>query len=318
MAERLMKAKEGSLPKIGNFRRVVEAAPVGPNTINPFKFFWIRAHDFFSPENQIAKAFPEAGLDQMYTLWHGFETTEKRTQRLVSASQLPSLPELEKKDIDEVAQKNGSLISQFRDNLTLFIAGNFKDWSLAERAMNAAVEFEAIADEPRENQITAFCEAVDEVSTERELTPEFIRQRIAQWLIDEMFTEGAQYAALYLNTEYDDPTSLRDYIELEKDELKAALHDELWSTETLHRREGEFKRLLNTLYKGDYYRSNYSPENADILAFKELWSAAKGTAAKLKAVSAIKLMDDQYQIYESLRGNQVFDIELSEDEADLE
>jgi len=179
--------------------------------------------------------------------------------------------------------------------------------------MKAAIEFEEVTDEPKENQITAFCEAVSEVTAEKELKPEFIRQRTAQWLIDEMFTEGAQYAALYLNTEYDDPTSLRDNIEMEKAELKAALHGKLWNAKTLARKEKEFKKLLSTLYNGDY-----SPDDDEIIAFKELWSSAKGTEKKLKEVSTIKLMDDQYQIYESLRDNQVFDIELSDDEAELE
>lgn len=313
MAEQFKRAEAGTLPNIRNFKKVVEAAPIGPDTINPFKFWWVRVHDFFSSENQIAKEFPEEGLDQTYELWHGFATTEAKTQRLVSASQSPSIPTLEKTDADEVAGKNNSLVAQFRDNLTLFIAGNFSDWSIADKAMSAAIEFAEVSDEPRENQITAFCEAVSEVSAEKELTPEFIRQRIAQWSIDEMFTEGAQYAALYLNTEYDDPTSLRDNIEQEKAELKAALHGNLWDAKTLERKEKEFKKFLSTLYKGDY-----SPDDDEIVAFKELWSAAKGTAKKLKEVSAIKLMDDQYQIYESLRDNEVFDIELSEDEAELE
>lgn len=313
MAERFKRPNEGTLPKISNFKRVVETAPMGPDTINLVKYWWICVHDFFSTENQIAKEFPEQGLDQMYVMWHGFGETERRTQRLVMSTQSSSIPELEKKDVEETSLRNDSLVSRFRDKLTLFITGNFRDWNLADEAMQAAIEFDRVVDEPRENQLTAFCEAINEVSNERPLDPEFIRQRVAQWLIDEMFTEGAQYAALYLNTEYDDPTSLRDNIEMEKGELKAALHGKLWNAKTLEKKEKDFKKFLSTLYKGVY-----SPDDEEIIAFKELWSAAKGTKIKLREVSAIKLMDDQYQIYESLRDNEVFDIELSDEEADLE
>lgn len=313
MAERLKLPNVGSLPKINTFKKVVEAAPVGPNTINPIKFWWITIHDFFSSENQIVKAFPEEGLDQMYELWHGFGQTEQRTKRLHTATQLDYLPELERNEAYEISVHNNTLVDNFRRNLMLFISGKYTDWTLADKAMQAAIQFEEVVDEPRENQITAFCEAVSEVSKEKQLTPEFVRQRIAQWALEEMFTEGAQYAALYLNTEYNDPTSLRDDTEMEKTEIKSALRKQLWDAETLRKKESEFKKLLARLYE-----DVYNPEDEEIIAFKELWSAAKGTKIKLKTVSALQLLSHQHDVFESLRANEIFDIQLTDEEAELD
>lgn len=314
MAERLTRAHEGAMPKINNFKRVVEAAPVGPNTINPFKFWWIRMHDFFAKDNIIAKEFPEEGLDQTYELWHGFEDTDRRIQRLVIASQSAALPDLERDAITEVANARQTQVSQFQDNMTLFVAGKFQEWPLADKAMNAAIQFQKDTEPAREDQMTAFAEAVSEISAEKPLDPQFVRQRLAQWLIDEMFTEGAQYAALYLNTEYDDPTSMRDYLEQEKSEIKAALRGKLWDPKTLEAKEKMFKKLLTALYR----RFDYSKEDDDVIAFKELWASAKGTEKKLREVSAIQLFDNQDLIFTSLQNNEVFDVELPDEEAELE
>lgn len=139
-----------------------------------------------------------------------------------------------------------------------------------------------------------------------------MRQTIAQHALTELFEEGAPYAAFYLNTEFNDPTSMRDYLEIEKDELTHAINHGIWDEKTLAEKEKFYKELISGLYRNH----DYSADDDVILGLKLLWKCAKGEL--LKKTSAIKLLQVQNEVFETLQNDEVFDIELCDEEIDLE
>ena len=139
-----------------------------------------------------------------------------------------------------------------------------------------------------------------------------MRQIIAQHALTELFEEGIPYAAYYLNTEYYDPTSMRDYLEIEKDELIHAINHGIWDEKTLAEKERFYKQLISGLYRNH----DYSADDDVILGLKLLWKCAKGEL--LKKTSAIKILQVQNEVFKTLQADEVFDIELGDEEIDLE
>lgn len=302
MAERFQKPQPGSLPDIKYFSKFVVASPNGVNTLNPIKYWAVRLHDYWSKNDIIAKEFPEDGLNDIYLFWHHFEKTENHVTRLIESTKGTHIPSLELKQAKALAERKGELIGNISGNIKTFVSADKPDWRLAEDAVSWINQYNEEHDGAMEEQVTALCEAIEIVGSEKPIDPTLMRQSIAQHALTEIFEEGAPYSAFYSETEYEDPTSMVDTLETEKEELTSAIRKGVWNKSTLKKKEKQYTALLEALYT----HHGYYADSDLIKAFKKLWSCASGDVPK--RTSAIKILELQEEVYQALKQDGVFAI----------
>jgi hypothetical protein len=304
MAERLQAPQPGSLPPIKNFVKFINASPNEAISANPFKFWAVRLHDFISKDDIIAKEFPEEGLNELYLFWHSFSKKENHVSRLLASTNNPAIPALELKEALGIAQNKNALITEIGSSIKTFVADEQAEWGIAEKAMQSVTQYNEVSDVSIEEQIIALFEAIAINATEKPLDPVRMRQLIAQHAFTELFEEGVPYAALYFNTEYEDPTTMRDPLEVEKNELVGTLNNEPWDSKTRAKKERTYNRLVKELKRN----RGYDASDDLIKEFHALWDYTKGEIPP--RTSAIKILKMQQDIFEAFTSEGLFETEL--------
>ena len=286
------------LPPLKRFEEVKNAAPTIPISlvllIYPITYWAQQLHNVTSKNKIKIEKFgdsEEEGLNNLYEFWASSKESTARISRFATAVQSPHIPELELKEIVPIANRKNKLLTSVQDSIVIFLSEGKKNWKLVEKAMNSATQYNNETDSPSEDQMIALCEAIATVSEERmdsPLSPIFMRQLIAQHAFTELFTEGKPYKSIYRQLEEDNPNTMQDQLEIEKNELIAALHSKGWDHTTIERNK--------KIYENE--RQEYETNNDGLNGLDLLWKCTNGKA--LDKTSALKILQTQEVVYDSL------------------
>lgn len=246
-------------------------------------------------------------LDTLTTFWRDSAPLEQeKLKRFSAALMLDDIPKLEIEDARVYFDNTRSCLADFV-NGTNDVANDMKPkWgeikSMATNAENL------IDGSGQDDQAIALLEAINETA-DLGLTPEQIRQRIAQATFEEIFLVGTHRILEYTAVEDGDSLinrSTQDSLESEKSELISTLRSTPWTTKeqkTAAKTYRAWRKVIlddgNSIDPDEVYEQ-----------FEELWNAAKGEGVTRK--SSLHFLQLGEDIYQEIDAGEAFDIDLTD------
>ncbi len=248
----------------------------------------------------------EHSLDTITTFWRDiYPSSQERLDRFTNALNLPGIPKPELRDATEYLGETERIIQNFLTIITSLAADEKIEWSSIE---GLAEELQGITgDNSAGDQAIALLEAISE-TRDLGLTPQKMRQRIAQHAFDEIFTTGEHRMYDYTGAEYGDDVVDRttaDPLRSEKHELISAIKSRPWNNRVNTKRKKSFKKWKDAINHGD---NNIDYQVAEDL--EELWEATQGR--KVTRKSALYYLTLAEDIYVGLEQDGAFDVDLND------
>lgn len=261
--------------------------------------------------DQIPSFFAPPGwkdsLDSIATFWKdSIPDQQEKLKRFSSALALNDVPTQElvysREYFDNTKQQLSGLISGINEIAT----GNKLPWKQIKEFASSADELST--GEMQDDQVIAILEAIHETA-ELNLTPEEMRQRIAQHVFEEIFLLGEhriyEYSAAESGDDIIDRTT-QDSLEDEKSELISAIKKEPWNAKTI-KENAKIYRTWRRVIQSD---SNSIDPELVYDQFEELWKATKAEGISRK--SALHILQLGEDIHEEFESGEAFDIDLTE------
>lgn len=234
------------------------------------------------------------------------ESVRERYDRLRQAVALSGIPELEQREATLYARHTYDRWEQIRQTIQSAIDGRPLKWGLVHESAKHTTNL--TAEGLREDeQAIAFCEAVHERS-DLSLTDKEIREACARLTFDQIFDKGLFHIYEHTaNNEEDDSVDLstQDPVDLEKNQIKAALGDPRWEGDMLQERSLAYRAIRKWMLNGDH-EYDLSDEY-DLI--EDLWlCATKGKWTSEQ--SALAIMQWGEDLHDTLEQAGAFSIDL--------
>lgn len=247
-------------------------------------------------------------LDNIVYLWRDHAGVVSKTyKRLTDANSAESVPVQERNDASEYTAATREKWEDVRSTIQAAIDKQKVEWDKVKLSSENSVDL-FTEDRRKNEQAIALLEAIQE-TTDLNLKPEEMRQRIAQWIFEEIFIEATYrmygYSAAEVGEDIPDLTT-QDPLEEEKSEIISAFHRKPWDKKKKKENSKTYRAWRKLILSED---NSVDPDEVyDI--FEDLWQAANGEGVTRK--SALHYLQIGEDIYQGLQKGEAFNIELAD------
>lgn len=238
-------------------------------------------------------------LDKISIWWQEAGDRLVLSERMRKATQALNVPHLERYRAAQVLKERDGAINPIVSSIAAAVEDPKVTWTHIKAIYDQVHEYQE--DTPHHAQIIALLEAMDESMGGR-LNPRRARQLIAQSAWDEVWRIGAYRIIEYSNRRRTvQDRSTINTLEIEKNQIIGALHSKPWSSGKRKEQEKVYLQQRETIGR------NFDREVNDALA--NLWRAVCDNEGQ--RVSAIDILDNAEDLYQTLQSEGYFDQKLS-------
>ena len=268
-----------------------------------FKGNWQKLRSLVPP---IAVDWEET-LDSITTFQRDSAPQEQeKLKRFSTALALQNIPQLERDDTQEYFDNTKKWLTDYVSGINKVASGEKVEWAEVKSLASNAEEIRSGSGQ--DDQAIALLEAINETS-ELKLSPEAMRQRIAQSVFEEIFQVGTHRVLEYTAVDDGDDLidrSTQDPLESEKRDLISTIQSNPWTA----KEKKEALKTYRAWRKVILDDSNSIDPDEVYDEFEELWKATKGEGVTRK--SALHFLQLGEDIYKELEDGGAFDIDLSD------